>query len=308
MLKSLLGTNRDVDRMVPWLRRGLVRVPLFSPKPSTIRWCTGQPSFCLPFNFYFSLGCFHWFFASLLFCFLDKAGVFVGSSVVVPPVFPFFSSCLPCPFVFCLFSFCPFFVCVYYEFILAEDLCVHLPLLLISLSGGFFCEKVCVFFPPFYFYFNLCTGCQGVKMYFWVLWSIWIYSLYNWQGRRFHPKRPFLPFTKDQPSESRAMRDRYPLVKNSCLCGCPQGNRLGTISSSNLQGCSYSFDCCLSGRCERKTTTLWSAALCIPRPHIRVAFSLWTDWWWKRASFAIRLSRLFVTSETTSRISRVFRD
>ena len=47
------------------------------------------------------------FFASLLFCFLDKAGVFVGSSIVVPPVFPFFSPCLPCPFVFLCFS--PFF-------------------------------------------------------------------------------------------------------------------------------------------------------------------------------------------------------
>ena len=62
------------------------------------------------------------------FCFLDKAGVFVGSSIVVPPVFPFFSPCLPCPFV--LFSFSPlffsfFFFCIYYEFILAEDLCVH---------------------------------------------------------------------------------------------------------------------------------------------------------------------------------------
>ena len=31
MLKSILGTNCDVDRMVPWLRRGPVRVPLFSP-------------------------------------------------------------------------------------------------------------------------------------------------------------------------------------------------------------------------------------------------------------------------------------
>ena len=31
-------------------------------------------------------------------CFLDKAAVFVGSSIVVPPVFPFFSTCLPCPF------------------------------------------------------------------------------------------------------------------------------------------------------------------------------------------------------------------
>ena len=161
MLKSILGTNCDVDRMMPWLWRGPVRVPLFFPKPCTIRWCTGQPSFCLPFSFYFSLGCFHLFCASLLFCFLDKAGVFVGGTT--PPVFPFISPCLPCPFVFCLFSFSPFFFfCIYYEFILAEDLCVHLPLLLIShsFSGGFLVKKV---FP--FFNFNLCTGCQGVKMY-----------------------------------------------------------------------------------------------------------------------------------------------
>ena len=38
-----------------------------------------------------------------------------------------------------------------------------------------------------------------------------------------------------------------------------------------------SLDCYLSGRCERKTTTLWSAARHIPRLHICVAFSLWTD-------------------------------
>ena len=123
----------------------------FFPKPG-VRWskmCTGQPSFCLPFGFYFSLGCFHWFFASLLFCFLDKAGVFVGSSVVVPPVFPFFSPCLPCPFVVCLFSFSPFFLffCIYYEFILAEDLCtfasfVDFPFFFWRVS----CEKV---FSPF---------------------------------------------------------------------------------------------------------------------------------------------------------------
>ena len=108
--------------------------------------------------FYFSLGCFCLAFVWFL-------RVFVGSSIVVPPVFPFFSPCLPCPFVFCLFSFSPFFFffCIYYEFILAEDLCVHLPLSLISLSfsGGFLVEKV---FP--FFNFNLCTGCQGVKMYF----------------------------------------------------------------------------------------------------------------------------------------------
>ena len=79
MLKSILGTNCDVDRMVPWpLWRGPVIVPRFLPKPCTVRLCTGQPSFCLPFGFYFSLGCFHRFFASLLFCVLDKAGVFVG--------------------------------------------------------------------------------------------------------------------------------------------------------------------------------------------------------------------------------------
>ena len=97
MLKSILGTNCDVDRLVPRLRRGPVREPLFSPK-SGVRWskmCTGQPSFCLPFGFYFAR----------LFSL-----IFVGSSIVVPPGFPFFSLCLPCPFVFCF---------------LAEDLCVH---------------------------------------------------------------------------------------------------------------------------------------------------------------------------------------
>ena len=81
--------------------RGPVRVPLFFPKPCT-RWCTGQPSFCLPFGFYFSLS-FFFFLASLLFCFLDKEGVFVGSSIDVPPVFPFFSPCLPCPLFFVCF-------------------------------------------------------------------------------------------------------------------------------------------------------------------------------------------------------------
>ena len=50
----------------------------------------------------------------------------------------------------CLFSFSPFFFFffIYYEFILAEDLCVNLPLLLTSLSfsGGFLVKKV---FPLF---------------------------------------------------------------------------------------------------------------------------------------------------------------
>ena len=131
-----------------------VRVPLLFPNLGFRRskMCTGQPSFCLPFGFYFSLSRLF----SLIFClafvlFLrqDK----VGSSIVVPPVFPFFSPCLPCPFV-CFFVFSPFFFfslfffCIYYEFILAEDLCVHLPLLLISLyfSGGFLLKEVFLLF------------------------------------------------------------------------------------------------------------------------------------------------------------------
>ena len=164
MLKSILGTNCDVDRMVPWLRRGPVRVPLFFPKPCTIRWCTSQPSFCLPFGFYFSLGCFHLFCASLLFCFLDKAGVFVGSSIVVPPVFPVFSPCLPCPFVFCLKKKGE-----------KESLLLLLHLLRVHSCWGFVCTFASFVDFPFFFWrvscekslspflnFNLCSGCQNV--------------------------------------------------------------------------------------------------------------------------------------------------
>ena len=161
MLKSILGTNCDVDRMVPWLRRDHVRVPLFFPVLFVGAQVSRVSVYLSAFTFLSVV--FIDFFASLLFCFLDKAGVFVCSSIVVPPVFPFFSPCLPCPFVFCLFSFSPFFFffCIYYEFILADDLCVHLPLLLIALSfsGGFLVN----FFLPL---FNLCIGCQCVKMYF----------------------------------------------------------------------------------------------------------------------------------------------
>ena len=49
-------------------------------------------------------------------------------------------------------------------------------------------------------------------------------------------KETFPSIYQGSTSESQAMRDRYPLVNKSHLCGCPQGNRLGTISSSNLQG------------------------------------------------------------------------
>ena len=133
------------------------------PKPG-VRWskmCTGQPSFVYLLAFTFLSVVFIDFLPR--FCFLDKAGVFVGSSVVQPPVFPFFCLCLPCPFflfLFCfLFVFSPFFssffCCIYYEFILAEDLCVHFPLLLISLSfsGGFLVKEV--FFPLFFKIFAL---------------------------------------------------------------------------------------------------------------------------------------------------------
>ena len=40
-------------------------------------------------------------FSRLFSLIFDKAGVFVGSSVVASLDFPFFSPCLPCPFVFC---------------------------------------------------------------------------------------------------------------------------------------------------------------------------------------------------------------
>ena len=120
------------------------------------------------------------FFASLLFCFLDKAGVFVGSSVVVPPVFPFLSPCLPCPFVFCFVFFLSLLLLL---FLLLHLLRVHY-------CWGFVCTFASFVDFPFFFWrvsceggfftflnFNLCTGCQGVKMYLWVLWSVWIYSL-----------------------------------------------------------------------------------------------------------------------------------
>ena len=153
MLKSILGTNCDVDRLVPWLRRGPMRVPLFFPKPG-VRWskmCTGQPSFCVPFGFYFFLGLF-----SLIF---EKAGVFVGSSVVVPPVFRFFSLfTMSIRFWFC-FLFLPSSPFSSSAFIMSSFLLRML--ISLSFSGGFLVTEVFSFLN-----FNLCTGCQGVKMSF----------------------------------------------------------------------------------------------------------------------------------------------
>ena len=81
-----------------------------------------------------------------------------------------------------------------------------LPLLLISLSfsGGSLVKEV--FLLCFHFFSLDASVSECVSDSF----GRSGYSLYNWQGRRFHPKRLFLPSTKDRPSESRAMRDRYP--------------------------------------------------------------------------------------------------
>ena len=78
-----------------------------------------------------------------MFGFLDKAGVFVGSSVVVPPVFPFFSPCLPCPFGFVCFLSLPSSSSAFITSSFLLRICVHLPLLLITLpfSGGFLVKK-----------------------------------------------------------------------------------------------------------------------------------------------------------------------
>ena len=73
-----------------------------------------------------------------------------------------------------------------------------------------------------------------------------------------------------------ATRDRYPLVKIHACVGVHRVTDLEQFSV-RISKDEASFDCYLSGRCKRKTTTLWSAALRIPRLHIRVAFSLWTD-------------------------------
>ena len=90
MLKGILGTNCDVDLMMPWLRRGPVRVPLFFPSPVLFVGAqASRVSVYLSAVTFLSV-VFIDFFASLLFGFLDQAGVFVGSSVVVPPVFPLF--------------------------------------------------------------------------------------------------------------------------------------------------------------------------------------------------------------------------
>ena len=163
--------------------------------------CTGQPSFYSPFGFYFSLGCFHWFFALHLFCFSDKAGVFVGSSVgTTPPVFPFFSPCLPCPFIL--------FVCLFFSLLLLSSFAFItssflLSLFLISLSfSGFLVKEI---FSPFL----VLIFVLGAKV------SKCISESFGWSGYipcRIGKDGGFIRRDRSfyQPSESWPMRDRYP--------------------------------------------------------------------------------------------------
>ena len=208
------------------------------PTPCTIRWCTGQPSFCLPFGFYFSLGCFHWVFASLLFGFLDKAGVLFGSSVVVPPVFPFFSPCLPCPFVFCLVCFASFFF-----LFLLHSLRVHS-------CWGFVCTFASFVDFPFFFWRVSCE--KGFPLFQSLHWvprcqNVFLSPLVGLDIFLVELARTEVSSEETFPSIYQGSTywkpgDAWPIPsskKKSCLCGCPQGNRLGTISSSNLQGWSF---------------------------------------------------------------------
>ena len=162
----------------------------------------------------------------------------------------------------------------------------------VSCEGGF----------SLFLNFNLCTGCQGVKMYFWVLWSVWIYSCrtgkdggFIRRDRSFH--LPSINLAK--------ARDAWliPLVKSSCLCGCPQGNRLGTISSSNLQG----FLRLLSfGKVWKENNDPLVCSTAHPMAaHSRGIF--FVEWLMVKTRL-IRLSVYLWRQRPTSRISRVLRD
>ena len=208
-----------------------------------------------------------WFGLSLpqmkIFClafFLHEAGVFVNS-------------CTSC-FSFLLSVFTMsirFFVCFFLpssspfssafitsSFLLSIFFSLSLLLISLSFSGGILVKEV---FP--FFSLNVCTGCQGVKMYFWVLSSVLV----------------------ELARINLAKAGRC--VKSSC----PQGNWLGTISSSNLQGWLCYLRLLSFGKVWKENPLV-------------VAFSSRSDWWWKRASFAIQLSVCLSCQRPTSRISR----
>ena len=94
-----------------------------------------------------------------------------------------------------------------------------------------------------------------------------------------------------------------PLVKSSCLCGCPQGNRLGTISSSNLLG----FLRLLSfGKVWKENNDPLVCSTAHPMAaHSRGIFVV--EWLMVKTRL-IRLSVYLWRQRPTSRISRVLRD
>ena len=131
----------------------------------------------------------------------------VGSSVVVP-FLPFFlsSPCLPYLFVLFFFPFLfHFLFCLCSEFILVEDLFVLFAFFVdfpfffwrVSSEGGF---------SPLFSFLHCVPVCQNVFLI--PLVGLDIPCTTGKDGGFI--RRPFLPSTKDRPSESRAMRDRYP--------------------------------------------------------------------------------------------------
>ena len=144
---------------------------------------------------------------------------------------------------------------------------VDIPFFFWRVSYDFFSFS---FFP--FFYFNLCTVAKVSKCISaesfgrsgYIPCRIGKDGGFIRRDRSFHLPRIILA------KAGRCVTDHiYPLVKNLCLC---------TWNSFQFESPRMKLpSTALSGRCERKTTTLWSAAPRIPWPHIRVAFSLWTD-------------------------------
>ena len=84
----------------PWERTAIFfpeTDPVFTDQ-SKMRAQAAKCCFFPFFSVVFIAFCFVFVFASHLFLFLNRAGVFVSNSeaIVVPPVFPFCSPCLPC--------------------------------------------------------------------------------------------------------------------------------------------------------------------------------------------------------------------
>ena len=202
-------------------------------------------------------------------CFVSKTRKFVCFCPPPPP--PLFFLSFLCVYhvhsFFCLFCFLLSFVFVFFFSPLVLLFLLHL-LRVHSCCGSvctfasfvdfpfFFWRVSCEGFSPF-FHFNLCTGCQGVKlqMYFWVLWSVWIIIFLVELARTEVSSEEVVPSIYQGLKLARAGWC-VPLVKGSC-------NRVTDLEQFpvRITKDEASFDCYLSRRCERKTTTPWSAAL-----------------------------------------------